>query len=53
MNWYPRYGKRCRGRQQICWEDELKLTAVPKIEESCSRQEAMVTTGGGFKQKAH
>lgn len=29
-NWYPRDGKRCRGRQQMRWENELKLTAGPK-----------------------
>lgn len=26
-NWYPRDGKRCRGRQQMRWEDDIKLTA--------------------------
>lgn len=28
--WYPRDGKRRRGRQQMRWEDELKLTAGSK-----------------------
>lgn len=28
--WYPRDGKRSQGRQQMRWEDELKLTAGPK-----------------------
>lgn len=28
-NWYPRNGKRSRGRQQTRWEDDLKLTAGP------------------------
>ncbi|GBP34687.1 hypothetical protein EVAR_31556_1 [Eumeta japonica] len=26
-DWYPRHGKRSRGRQQTKWEDDLKLTA--------------------------
>lgn len=26
-NWYPRDGKRNRGRQQMRWEDDLRLTA--------------------------
>lgn len=26
-DWYPRDGKRSRGRQQTRWEDDLKLTA--------------------------
>ncbi|GBP67407.1 Retrovirus-related Pol polyprotein from type-2 retrotransposable element R2DM; Endonuclease [Eumeta japonica] len=29
-NWYPRDGKRKRGRQHRRWEDELKLTTGPK-----------------------
>lgn len=28
-NWYPRDGKRNRGRQHLRWENELKLTAGP------------------------
>lgn len=28
-DWYPRDGKRSKGRQQKRWEDELKLTAGP------------------------
>lgn len=27
--WYPRDGKRNRGRQFTRWEDEIKLTAGP------------------------
>ncbi|GBP33186.1 Putative uncharacterized transposon-derived protein F52C9.6 [Eumeta japonica] len=29
-DWYPREGRRNRGRQSKRWEDELKLTAGPK-----------------------
>ncbi|CAH2097985.1 unnamed protein product [Euphydryas editha] len=28
--WYPRDGKRSRGRQCIRWEDDIKMTAGPK-----------------------
>ncbi|GBP76279.1 hypothetical protein EVAR_54966_1 [Eumeta japonica] len=29
-DWYPREGRRNRGRQSKRWEDELELTAGPK-----------------------
>ncbi|GBP60294.1 hypothetical protein EVAR_91578_1 [Eumeta japonica] len=29
-DWYPREGRRNRGRQSKRWEDELKLTTGPK-----------------------
>ncbi|GBP52316.1 Putative uncharacterized transposon-derived protein F52C9.6 [Eumeta japonica] len=28
--WYPRDGKRSRGRQCIRWEDDIKMTAGPR-----------------------
>ncbi|GBP48758.1 hypothetical protein EVAR_32778_1 [Eumeta japonica] len=43
-DWYPREGRRNRGRQSKRWEDELKLTAGPKWRSS--REEYVRQSGG-------